>query len=857
MLKTLAKNILAGVCILGLLGIGNSVFSQGGKKKNPQKRAKEHMLYEEYEQAIPVLKELLQQDPNSAYYNFWMGKSLYLTYKKNSALGFLDKVNKINPEVDEEFHYYYGLTLHYNLLFDQAIEQYKLDLPRYKATSAEYMWVANRISQCVYARKAVTRKDASKVKIRNMGEKINTPYAEHSPVISANDSILVFTARRPESLGAKPEQNYFDEDVYVSFNQGSDEAWSESQNIGTPVNGKGHDATIALTTDAKKLYIYRHRKDGGIFVTKFDSLGKKWKEPMPVGKPFNSKYYEACVAESPDGNTLFFTSDRPGGFGGRDIYRVRREGNKYSDPENLGPHVNTPFDEDAPYMHPDGKTLYYSSNGPNSLGGFDIFVTEWDSAANAWLSPINMGAPVNTTDDDIYFVVSASGENGYYSSGKEGGYGEKDIYQIKFPYFPYPRRYFIVELAGLIQDVESLEMIADAKIILRDKATGTILDSIITLSTDTNSFYFLLEGNKSYNLEVVAEGYLPVSDLLSTPTPEEEDIFIEKNFLLARPKETITTTPPGPLAGVEIMNVYFDFDKHDLRLQSVQEIDGLLEVLKENPELSVKIVGHTDWYGTYDYNAKLSEKRSTSVQRYLLAGGLSPEKIRFEYLSESKPIETNENDEGRQYNRRSELRLYKGDALVLASQKLKTGVESIKVDHTIPKGKPGFDGPGSQPTVTGYEDPNQGDLNGTGFDAKNNNADNPNGNTPAIAGLEGDVLHHIYFDFDKWGLRSQSKDELKKIKRVLELNPGMTIEIAGHTDAYGSVDYNQALSENRCNEAYQWLSDNGVNATLMVRTGFSELNPLAKNDNAQGRQTNRRVEFRLMKNGHIVYQSQP
>ena len=307
---------------------------------------------------------------------------------------------------------------------------------------------------------------------------------------------------------------------------------------------------------------------------------------------------------------------------------VERTGkNKWTDPVNLGPKINTPFDEDAPYFHPDGRTLYYSSNGPTSMGGFDIFVTEMDSTAESgWLDPLNMGTPVNTADDDIYFVLSADGKSGYYSSGKEGGYGEKDIYHIKFPYYPYPRRYHIVEVAGLVQDVQTLDTLP-ALVKLVDNNTLEVLDSVYT-GMDSASYYFILEPQRSYSLEATAIGYESAKEDLETPALEDDDLFLKKNFFLDKPE-----APPVVVEEVfpEIQHIYYDFDKDDLRDGSPQELDMVAQVLEQNPDMDLRIMAHTDWFGTYSYNVKLSmrtlpkrrgsiptvSKRTTSVKTTL------------------------------------------------------------------------------------------------------------------------------------------------------------------------------------------------------------------------------------------------
>jgi tetratricopeptide (TPR) repeat protein len=573
-----------------------------GQEDDALSQARDHLRYVEYEKAIPHIDKLLDAEPENPFYNFWMGKCLYHSYKKNMALVYFDKVAKINPEVDRDFHYYHGLALHFNYEFERARSEFRLALENYRPRSLEYLEIERRVQQCDYGRQSMESKnpDWDRIFIENTGSKINSAYAEHSPLISANDSILLYTARRPECIGAEPAEHFYDEDLYISFKLG--DVWSKGVNIGRPVNTTGHDATISLTANGRTLYIYRHKQDGGLFVTDFDSLGKQWSDPSKVERPLNSKYYEACICVSADGTKLFFSSDRPGGYGGRDIYMVRKQpSGKWGEPENLGPMVNTPWDDDAPYFHPDGKTLYYSSNGPNSIGGWDILVTEFFESENRWLSPLNMGYPVNTPDDDIYFVLSEDGRTGYYSSGKEGGYGEKDIYTIYFPYYPYPRRAYNIQLEGIVMDKETQDTIP-ATIRLIDRTTNQIFVSVVN-TRSPKMYHFELHPEHQYELEVIADNYPMHKEKISAPKLFGKDIRIEKNIQMSRRPEVVLVDG-GKFP--ELMHIYYDFDKFNLREEAKIELDAVVAIMSKNKEFILEVHGHTDYFNNVDYNTELS-----------------------------------------------------------------------------------------------------------------------------------------------------------------------------------------------------------------------------------------------------------
>jgi outer membrane protein OmpA-like peptidoglycan-associated protein len=386
-----------------------------------------------------------------------------------------------------------------------------------------------------------------------------------------------------------------------------------------------------------------------------------------MGSPINSKYWEPSVCLSADERTLFFVSDRPGGLGGRDIYMCRRLPNgKWSAPINLGPPINTPYDEDGPFFHPDGKTLFYSSNGPNSMGGFDIFRTEL-RPDSTWAPPINLGYPINTPGDDIYFVLSASGLHGYYASERDDSYGEKDIYLIDFstlqvaaqpteskeeelnvssePASAPVFRPNLTLVTGIIYDSQTQAPL-EATITIIDNVRAETL-AVLTSNAATGKYLISLPAGKNYGIAVTAPGYAFHS----------ENFIVEESMGYREVRKDIGLNRYKAGTTIILRNIFFDFDKATLRPESKVELERVYTILTENPRMKVRIAGHTDNIGSDEYNQRLSEARAKAVYEYLISRGISADRLSYIGYGESRPIDTNETSEGRQNNRRVELEI--------------------------------------------------------------------------------------------------------------------------------------------------------------------------------------------------------
>lgn len=273
------------------------------------------------------------------------------------------------------------------------------------------------------------------LRIRNLGPHINSDEHDYCPLVTSDGGTMYFTSRRTGTLGSqKDASGRAFEDIFTATS--TDGEWGKAKNAGRPLNTEAMDATVGLGKDGNEMVIYRADAtslDGDLFIASKEQ--GTWKKPVRMTDAINSTYHDPSATISPDGSEIYFTSDRPGGFGGRDLYRIRRLPNgEWSLPLNLGPKINTPYDEDAPFMHSDGTTLFFSSNGHNTMGGFDIFKASLtDPDMNSWAAPENMGYPLNTVNDDIYFCLSADGRTGYFSSERPNGLGGQDIYQAVFP----------------------------------------------------------------------------------------------------------------------------------------------------------------------------------------------------------------------------------------------------------------------------------------------------------------------------------------------------------------------------------------------------------------------------------------
>lgn len=439
------------VCFLWLC---QSVYAQNPKALARLNRdAQTTMKYKEYATAIELYQQLLKTDPDNLEYNYQIGLCYLNSDSKKAALTHLKKVYDKDPNYNPNLEFMLGQAYHYLGDFEEAKKHYQAAQQNYKGIkeklTSDNQLKAKEKEQKLADNERLLLESTKKAQecdhgiafegqpinatIENLGTSINTEYPEYTPLIPQDTSFLIFTSRRENTVGGRRDisDDLFFEDIYVSTYKNDKYAAPQPLNI----NLKYHDAAAALSPNGKQLYLYRddRKTKGDLYVADYNEAEKNWNEPKKLNDNINTKFQETSLCISSDGNTIFFASNREGGLGGLDIYMSKKETNGDWGPAvNLGSSINTSFDEDAPFIAFDNKTLYFSSRGHNSMGGFDVFKSEIQGD-NKYGEPQNLGFPINGPDDDVHLVLTVDNRKGYYVSSDDSGYGREDIYTLTAP----------------------------------------------------------------------------------------------------------------------------------------------------------------------------------------------------------------------------------------------------------------------------------------------------------------------------------------------------------------------------------------------------------------------------------------
>ncbi|HOK38027.1 MAG TPA: OmpA family protein [Bacteroidales bacterium] len=598
-----------------------------------------------YDEALKYYKKAYEFNPNNSDLNFKIGLCYYNTIFKYDCLQYFEKAYKLNSKVDKKIEFYLGRGYHLNYRFDEAINFYNKYTANLK-DSKEIQAIGKYITECRNGKELI--KDTTKVEIINLGANVNTEFREYGPMVTADGSKIYFTSRRKGTTGnAIASDGMYYEDIYET--EKTETGWTKARNVGSPLNTKLHDAVVGLSPDGQTMFVYVDDNGGDIYVSTLK--GSRWTKPISISENINSPYHESKACISYDNKTLYFISDNPNwSIGGRDIlYSTLGPDGKWSQPKNIGRTVNTIYDEVDIFLHPDGRTLYFSSNGHNTMGGFDIFKTVRDANGN-WSTPVNLGYPINTPLDDAFFVTIASGKIAYFASVRPEGFGLHDIYELRFKVdedkpVALEEKFLVTLVKGTVKD-KTTGYPLEAKIEIIDNLSDEVV-ATFTTNSQTGAYLVNLPSGKNYGLNVSKEGYLFHSENFNlADTADYQEYVID---VLLQKIEIGTS--------IVLKNIFFDYDKATLRPESYPELNRVVEILNKQPKLKIEISGHTDNRGSYDYNLKLSTERAKSVVEYLISKGINPNRLTYKGYAFEKPISTNDTDEGRQLNRRVEFKI--------------------------------------------------------------------------------------------------------------------------------------------------------------------------------------------------------
>lgn len=498
--------------------------------------------------------------------------------------------------------------------------------------------------------------NAYEIELVSAGSGVNSDYDEYWPSITADEQTLVFTVLVPRNEQLYRERElpksslYFQEDFYFS-QKGEDGLWQERAFLPGSINTEGNEGAQTLSADGNWMFFTACGREDGrgscdIYFSQWDGTG--WSQPVNLGMPVNSPYWESQPTFSSDGKTMIFVSNRPGGRGGKDIWQatiqsINSQGVPlFGDLRNLGPNINTSKDENSPFIHHDNKTLYFSSDGWAGMGGMDLqFSRKMENGE--WRQPVNLGYPINTPGDEIGLVINARGNRAYFSSdGREEGVTAKNIYMFNLPepFRPDP----VLYVKGRVFDIETGETLP-ADFELKDLASGEV---IVTTQSNRFSGEFLvcLPVGGKYAFKAEHPGYMFYSGHFD----------LHKGHSLEKPyRLDIGLQPVRAGAKMVLENIFFELDSYDLRAESKIELDGLVDFLRDNPTVSILIGGHTDNLGQAAYNQALSENRAKSVYAYLVKGGVDASRLKYQGFGMNQPIADNDSEAGRAKNRRTEI----------------------------------------------------------------------------------------------------------------------------------------------------------------------------------------------------------
>lgn len=720
------KHLRILVSLSLVLVFTQNVFAKlSAEDRKLARKAESHYEFSEYDEALPIFLKLLQSNPENPTFCYHTGICYYYSSTSRPlSVPYFERALKL-PGMAKSPDLYLHAGLAYLSVNRFADASSCFHLFRSKADAAYDPTVADRL--ITYAENGLKAwEHPARARIRNLGKNVNSPYPDYAPVLTQDETRLLFTSKRPGTTGGRKDENgFYYEDIYQSKNLSS-RKWSESgkydsaylapkfgpfrfffaraENV-SEINTNDHDGSIAISPSGNDLFIFRY---GDIW--KAGWSGTRWEKPKKLHQDVDARSsVEPSMCFSPDESTLYFVSDRKGGFGGKDLWLTHKQADgTWGTPENLGPRINSALDEDAPFITRDGKYLYFSSEGHNSMGGFDVFKSGIASDGS-WSAPENLGAPINNGGDDIFYTPDATGNSAYYASLNRYDEGDLDLYSVMY----YPE---VTQTAKLRLAKNSLPAGTRLQLSMQDLASGKSVNyslaagdsitypfsskgkSLITLKADGyQSFSDTIvfnSGEYDYSLQNIsvqpaAEGALAlqlnsyffdidyavdadtVLDLLAdrkkareiylgqltdiiqvytTWKKTTEDISLAKTGTTIGTVNAFTTNSSvselNPVTTINGQPILFEFNESFIRDDMKKQLDDVADVLKKDRTLKLQIDGHADNIGSSSYNLLLSKRRANAVRNYFLISGISSDRLVVVAEGDKVPVAPNTRENG-------------------------------------------------------------------------------------------------------------------------------------------------------------------------------------------------------------------
>ena len=638
------KSILIIFCLIASCFLLSAQQTPSKKNIKLLEKAKTAFKSGDFVKTKQLLAKIFAEDNSYAEAHIMQGEVYTVTLQPEKAAFHYNNAIKLLSNPAPILYFNAAAEELKSAQYGQALEHFSLFLTKGRSWDQELLQETQRgLEICRFAIEAV--KNPVAFNPINMGPNVNSERDEYLAALTADEMELIFTVRVPRSEKTICAFCQTEEDFYASHKENG--KWQPRYPLAAPINTGYNEGAQAISPDGRYLFYTMCNADGGygscdLYWSK--RIGNRWSRPRNMGNVVNTSGWESQPSIAPDGKTIYFASNNPKGYGGVDIWKTEMlEEGIFSEPVNLGPVINTKKDDTAPFIHPDGRTLYFASDGRPGMGGKDLYYSVL-LENNNWSEPVNLGYPINTQADEINILISASGTTAYFSSDKAGGYGGLDLYYFTLDeqLRPTPVTY----IKGKVQDAVTLQPL-EAAIEMIDLNHNKVVTSTSSDPVTGDFLACILTGTNI---------------LLNVSHPDypfySENFQLEKSYSNLEPFLKNIRLEKADIGTTFILrNIFFDFGNDELREESYTELNRLVHYLEKNKNIHIEIGGHTDNIGSDEYNNRLSLGRAKSVYNYLIKKGVDASRLSFKGYGRTTPIADNDTEEGRAINRRTEFKI--------------------------------------------------------------------------------------------------------------------------------------------------------------------------------------------------------